>query len=219
MSLRRNILMAVLLVGVGVPFSLNVFAGDKIEVFVSGQHYESLGAYKNKKAEQERAAEARSLHQQKDASAEKKTAKTDAVVDPAVFEYDPKVGKTWVINGQGKPELSQEPITQMKTIEINQPVPASDPQVLTDHNITKEEAPVKVVDDRVAGVSPSFTKLNEDFDKKRSDNVQVQKVRSSAEFEEALRRKIRSHQTPILLISDKKKVSVMELKEASGNTD
>ncbi len=104
--------------------------------------------------------------------------------------FDPQFGKTLTISPDGTVITSHTTIDVGKTITI-------EPQKGTG---------------RVAGVEPSFSQVSKDFDSGAAKNgASLTPVASAAEFEEKLRDKLRGHQGPVLLISDKTRVRVMEL--------
>ena len=106
----------------------------------------------------------------------------------------PLTGKTLIISGNGTVITSHDTIDEGKTITL---VPPQEPG-------------------RVAGVEPSFRQGVKDFESGAPDNgVLPQAVSSAATFGEALHDKIGTGDRPVLLISDKRRVRVMQLEGKS----
>ncbi|MEI6437574.1 MAG: hypothetical protein WCO69_02350 [Candidatus Omnitrophota bacterium] len=111
----------------------------------------------------------------------------DAVVISPGTTTDPVFGKTLIISSEGTVISTSMTLDGGKTIDVKVP-------------------------GRVAGIEPSFRQVTKDFDANAgTKGVKPQTVSSPEDFDEQLRKKLREHHRPVLLISDKKRVRVLEL--------
>ncbi|MBF0593539.1 MAG: hypothetical protein HQL22_01080 [Candidatus Omnitrophica bacterium] len=158
-----------------------------IEVYVAGQKFSSLEDYRRLKEKERQEAKA-AVAVSAEAAAVKKVPAAGARSMSTGIIVDPFMGKTVTIRPDGTTITSQTSLDQGKTIRINQR------------------------QGRVAGVQPSFAQVEKDFDAGQSGNgVKPQGVSSAAELEEDLHQRVGASNSPVLLISDKQKVRVMEL--------
>lgn len=105
---------------------------------------------------------------------------------------DPLLGKTLVISAEGTVISSLSTLDAGKTISVS--------------------------NGRVAGVEPSFKQVAKDFESGTAANgVLAQPVSSATQIDDDLRRKLRERHRPVLLISDRKKVRVLELEDGSAH--
>lgn len=159
-----------------------------VEVFVAGQKFISVIEYEQKKKKDENL-----LIKERALENKVKNLSDSPAIEDVITSIEPFMGKTVELRPDGTLITSQATIEEGKTVEIS---PAG----------------------RVAGVQPSFQQVAEDFDQGKGRNgIDLQKVTSAEHLEKELHQKLKDRGRPVLLISDRKKVRLMELAPVQEN--
>ncbi len=159
-----------------------------VEVFVAGQKFISVIEYEQKKKKDENL-----LIKERALENKVKNLSDSPAIEDVITSIEPFMGKTVELRPDGTLITSQATIEEGKTVEIS---PAG----------------------RVAGVQPSFQQVAEDFDQGKGRNgIDLQKVTSAEHLEKELHQKLKDIGSPVLLISDRKKVRLMELAPVQEN--
>jgi len=204
-----------------------------VEVFVNGEEFPSLQDYQDKKTADEKRVTARLTAEPFSTILSSAKKPEPPVLKKGLpFDFDPAKGKTVVIarDGSVREEKGVEPLPDWmvfdpakgKTIEIK---PASalphaeHLEPLADRSADDISKTPEVVDrGRIAGVQPPLAQVVEQFQASRGTRT-AQRVYSSFELEEGLRKAAQGTDGVVLLIAGPGKVRLYDLRgtEAAVN--
>jgi hypothetical protein len=207
-----------------------------IEVFVNGEEFSSVKDYQDKKlADEKRAATGVTAEPLNTISGSTKMPGSLSTNKGLPFDFDPAKGKTVVISQDGSASEEQG-VTALpdwmvfdpakgKTIEIKA-VPEPDKGVITEDTAGQAladtaQTPEIVDKGRIAGVQPSLAKVLEQFQASKG-TLTAQRVSSSVELEEGLRKALQGTEGVVLLIAGPDKIRLYGLRgqdAGGGATD
>ena len=176
---------------------------------MNGEHYSSLKEYREK----QKLAEKKTLSLKNDNA---------DLVQGVPLEPDPLQGKTvslgpdgvmWIHSGIDDPGKPLD--KKSNDAPVNAKVSPSSPVDVAKDVVpdpTPDENAKKADMGRIAGIEPSVGEIVRDFkDKKPGSGAEPIKASSMDEIEQDLRQKLEAKGRPILFVSDKNKLKVMEL--------
>jgi hypothetical protein len=210
------ILIIATFAGVGFCFQET----SAVEVFVNGEKFSSSNEYQRRKKAVEMMAELSAVK-----SEPKKTAEL-LVTKAFPFDFDPEKGKTVTIAQDGTvseekgvkalPDWMVYDPAKGKTIELkgesqfDQDALEEDEQGLS--LVGLDEVAGIIDHGRIAGVQPTLAQVVEQFQAARGTRA-AQRVSSSFELEEGLRKALQSSQGVVLMIAGPDKVRLYDLPE------
>jgi hypothetical protein len=226
------VLIFLVIVTAMVPCLLSQKA-HAIEVFVNGEEFSSFKDYQDKKtADEKRAAAGITTEPLKATSSSTKMSEPPLTNKGLPFTFDPAKGKTVIISQDGSvreekgvtalPDWMVFDSAKGKTIDIKA-VPEPDQGVISEATAGQPladtaQSPEIVDTGRIAGVQPSLAQVVEQFQTSKGART-AQRVSSSLELEEGLRKALQRTDGVVLLIAGPDKVRLYDLRgpEAVGD--